>query len=66
MLEGFQTNGMGSDIERVWQETRDVILDDSMEILGRSKRPKNEWFEENLATKQPLIETKREAFLGIK
>ena len=63
LLESLQTTDMGSDIESVWKKLRDNIVDTSMETLGRSKRPKNDWFEENLAIMQPLIETKREAFL---
>ena len=54
---------MGSDIESVRQETRDVILDAPMEILGCSKCPQDEWFAENLAIMQPFIEWKQQAFL---
>ena len=63
MQERFQTPDMGTDIESVWHKIRAIILDTSMEVLGHSKRPKNDWFEENLAIMQPLIDTKREAFL---
>ena len=60
-------DGMESpSIEEEWNYLRGHIYDTALSVLGTSKRPKNDWFEENLHIMQPVLELKRQAFLKYK
>ena len=67
LLMKLQEMTMGGDsIEDKWSSIHNAINECAKEEIGPSKRPNNDWFEENLHIMQPKIDDKRKAYLNHK